>query len=106
MSGRILTNEPSCLENHAVVPSSASAWLDHGLRKKNTESHSLRTTIFRCFVEPLDQLASVRLDHPPGGKVVRITRQLYVGKPLTSCLRKQQLQGASSVSPLPFPRDH
>jgi hypothetical protein len=42
-------------------------------------------------MKPLDQLASVRLDHSLGCNVVGVAGQLYVLKPFKFCLREQQL---------------
>jgi hypothetical protein len=76
------------------------------LSQENTAAEALRTTVCRWFVESLDHLATICLDHALRCGVVSISGQLYVGKPLISCLRQQQLQCPGCVSSMSFPRDH
>src|SRR5258706_8411325 len=74
--------------------------------KENAETQALGAAVCSGFVEPLDELSAVRLDHAPRCDVVGICGQLDVCKSLFSCLGKQQLQGSRCVSPPALPWDY
>src|SRR6476659_4241958 len=91
---------------NTLPPLASNDLLCRSLCKRNTKTQALRTTIFRGFMKPLDQLASVCLDYMTRCDIVRIGGQLNERKALACRLREQQLQGARCISALPLPRDH
>jgi hypothetical protein len=61
----------------------------YGGFKKDTETKALQATVFCWFSEPLDQFASVGFNHPLRCKVVGVSDELHVRKPLGEGLTEQ-----------------